>query len=512
MKKNILLKQGGYEVRCSWNAKKDNPKITATLYNEKGVRAKDYSRKQKTAKSKAEIEYRIQQLVNQFEEELKPKPTYKRNKESSFSGYVDSRISSAFNLLEDSGVLEDEWAKSTIDKYISKFKKFIMPAISPPETFDELKRTELEEKIEQSIKKNAKKGKKTNARKDTQVYLNAGETIYGFMQEIDPSLPDVQLKSSSYRLAALRREMPKHIPISVQIKFEEAVMDLIDVDPILARAIAVFHSGGLRNSEAASIIGRDLIFNTDYTIIDVSTQEIKGKRDSNLKTPASYRKVVLDVWGEFVVKKTTEIIGKNENVEFAPITSERISKKIKELLLQCGISEEYIKIATLDMEQYPDYDDDGRPVTDVTAYILRRNRASIWANYCGLSTEAIDYMLGHKRYNNKDMGFDEKDPSSFAAIAEKIKFTNFHESFKRNNEAVLCVETFNETHLPSNPTIRILNDSNKKIKLKVWFQTKEPGDAIVFSGEGKIVSIKTTSSRHSRRPHTTLVGHVEKED
>lgn len=513
MKKIIPLKDNSYEVHISWSSKSNTPRITGTLYTAEGDLVKGINPKTRKAKSKKEIEYLNMQIVHAFEETLKPKATHRRvEKDNEDSNWTDPRLTEALSRLMESGRLRDDWAESTIDKYMAKFKRYILPCISPPEEFNKKKHKLLEEKIKESIERRARKSNGLNARKDTQVYLNAGQTIYELMQDIDPSLPNISLRSDSSRLVTKRREMPKHIPVDVQRKFEAEILAIINDDPIFARATAIMHSGATRNSEAASAIGSDFIINNEYIMLDIATQEISGVRNPELKTPASYRKVVFDNFGEFVVKEANKLIEITEDTELAPISSKKLSEKIKDLLIKCGLTEEYIKIATLDMEQYPDYDADGRPITDVTAYILRRNRASIWANYCGLSPAEIDYMLGHVRHAENEISFDAKDPLSFIKIAQKVKAVNFIDEFKSCSDSIIRIDSAEKRQISGNSTVKIINNTDEVVRVKLSLKTKEPGDCMTLITEGTVLACNRTSPSHSVRPSTTLIGHVQEGD
>ena len=306
MKTFVKLKNAGYQVLLTSSTQSSKAKVRGVLCDEEGNALKEFNAKTRKAKSKKEIKILAQQIVNEFEDLLKPKAPKPEKKSSGSKEWIDPRLIDALDAVIQSKVLSDKWAKSTMAKYLAKFKKYILPAISPPEEFDRKKKVTLEEQLKESLEKNARKGNQLNARRYAQVYLHAADSIYKNMQVVDGTLPDLELETDSMRVPVKRREQPKHIPLDVQARFEARVIELMYDDPVLARAIAVFHSCGTRNREAASVIYSDIIYNSCYTLLDIATQEIDGERNPTLKTAAAYRKVVLDRWGEYVVQETKD--------------------------------------------------------------------------------------------------------------------------------------------------------------------------------------------------------------
>ena len=245
-----------------------------------------------------------------------------------------------------------------------------------------------------------------NLPKNVRRYLRVTQLIYNCMRSVDSSLPIFiwyEGEDIVYTMEDNRGyELMKYLRTNVHLGFREKVETEISVNPYIARAAAIQDSCGARTGEAAAIQSSEIIDYDTFLCIKICYQDDdSGGRTNVLKTPNSYRYVVMDEWGESVVRRCNNVIRDLDNSDEYRVTESELSKWVKTMLVSAGLTPEEIDAWRSDM--LLEVETPGRKVEkDVTAYILRRNRCTIWDHICGYTSEELDAQMGHAADTNRD--------------------------------------------------------------------------------------------------------------
>lgn len=154
----------------------------------------------------------------------------------------------------------------------------------------------------------------------------------------------------------------------------------------------------------------------------------------------------------------------------------------------------------------PDQDDDGSVIFDVSAYVLRRNTASRWLNYDGLTHEEIDIMLGHKHKNKEEQLYltDEQNQETIARKLERY----VHNPEHTGNPAFAPIQLDEKTNQEMRPfqIMRLKNVTDKTLVVVVDAENTESWDTITCTipmGSGERT---TPRSFGRRRKRTEIIG------
>jgi hypothetical protein len=182
-------------------------------------------------------------------------------------------------------------------------------------------------------------------------------------------------------------------------------------------------------------------------------------------------------------------------------------------LKQCGCDEAYIKDAMQTMKSRPEYGQDGLPDFDVAAYILRRNRASVWKNICGFTQDEIDYLLGHRRIQKGHRPFNPQDldvlrewirKNSRYDILPKISSNPLHKPIQLVHGTEVEIIPFN--------TVRLANVSLSPLRVTISIDAAEPGEMIKIKTKGRIDSDRSISRKARKRKTAEIIGRIAEND
>lgn len=214
-----------------------------------------------------------------------------------------------------------------------------------------------------------------------------------------PALPDFPFFDENHRTIAIPEEQVKALPEEMNQKFRKMLEEFISREPRMVLAGTLMFDGGLRTAEAAGVRKEEFNFSEiGYSLLTVRWQESNGQRIERLKTDNAYRYVLLSYWATQMVKKCLETLGSTWREDLL-VPAKKLSRWLKEKLCEC--QEDFMAYAERVEAQRPDLNENGTPVRDVAAYVLRRNAASRWMNHDGLTQGEVDYMLGHKKAKKK---------------------------------------------------------------------------------------------------------------
>lgn len=352
----------------------------------------------------------------------------------------DLRFSILYNL---------RWRKS-MRKKITYFERNLLPELDrllnengtiTQTDVDDI----LELLIERALDKKKSTGQYVVVRKSVEQEVAAALMIYN---EVRINVPEYELPELHFQATPQKKtpgnEQVKCLSDPIRIKLAALLLyRLLPIGPACGLALMLF--GGLRTAEASAPCFKDIAICGDYAICKVHSQ-IRGRtKDSLLKTDAAYRTVILPfVFVEFyrqAVLHLKELGCSEDDIQEMPFVTDgvslseylnpnNLSEYIRELLLICGCTKEFLEGQCFLMERYPDRINDNLTNRDVSAYILRRDYATRLSTRCGMPMDALDYLLGHCQKENA--GRDFESPDAQAEIAAAIEHFVFLPEFSKN--------------------------------------------------------------------------------
>lgn len=207
-----------------------------------------------------------------------------------------------------------------------------------------------------------------------------------------------------------------------------------------------------------------------------------------------------------------KLIDDKKNV--APTTNNQVCDYVKEKLIEAALTNEYVSLAENELQQ-SQLQGKNKGI-DVATYILRRNRASIWRNYCGYSQKELDYSLGHVSTVNS------KTKEDMWKIDARLTLSDKNRRFVLNPEVSqspkyqpIDISKFESRTIVPFTEYLFTNKGNKPIHIKIHAVTAEPGEAIELIHNEKINSSFITNNAIktslSKRTCTEIIGDVEDE-
>lgn len=328
-----------------------------------------------------------------------------------------------------------------------------------------------------------------NLPKNVRKYLRVTQIIYNCMRSVDSSLPIFIWHEGDDIVYTMEEncgyELMKYLRTNVHLSFREKVENEISVNPYIARAAAIQDSCGARTGEAAAIQSSEIIDYDTFLCIKICYQDDdSGGRTNVLKTPNSYRYVVMDEWGESVVRRCNNVIRDLDNSDEYRVKESELSKWVKTMLVSAGLTPEEIEAWRSDM--LLEVETPGRKVEkDVTAYILRRNRCTMWDHICGYTSEELDAQMGHVYEKNRDWTSSEV----LQKLSRKAKLFN------------LGVETNGGISLSAgssyvlSPARLVQFEATEAMSVSITMNSLASGDSIRIVTNGKVEYLEETSYR-----------------
>lgn len=146
---------------------------------------------------------------------------------------------------------------------------------------------------------------------------------------------------------------------------------------------------------------------------------------------------------------------------------------------------------------------------DISAYLLRRNCASAWRNICGLSGDAIDYLLGHKRRTPKSSQQDYRLPEQQEKLASQLERIVYSKQYTRHpGFQPYMLEHGMDRELIPFDRYSFVNNSDELIQLTISMTGVMPGDSFSMIGTGEI-KVEQKKRRASMEYYGEIIGLFE---
>lgn len=507
-KKDVDSRLEGIRVHLTWPQKEKNITVIGTAIHAKnGIRVDGVKQVRQNARTKNDIEFAQSIVVNKITESVEDSQKKERMKlhGADALSYNCLMVKAFFDLFgaiidsrrTDTAQIIHPWAESTQRACVIYFYRNVLPQIQDVEfeaDFTAVEKEDILKKLTELARNRMKeKDDEEEARNIAIRHLNDSDRIYSEMRYHEPSLPEIDLRCDVKRRRK-KTEQLKRLPLTIHKKFREVIEESMDDNPYMARAAVLMDSAGARSGEAAATWSG---WHDDYgtfVVVKILAQEEKGMRIERLKSKDSYRVVVLDEWGTKMIRKCNEKIGAEEFTEQSPLLDINLSLWVRTKLREAGCTDDYIREAFTDMTQNPEYNANGKPIRDIAAHICRRNRASIWRNYCGYSQDELDYALGHR---NSRKRFEKNDPTSLETFKKLARKNAHYDMFPDISDSPkhrpMEISGAGELEIPDFDVVRFINTSNEVIRIKIDALAKEAGERIEI-----ITSMVGHSDLHDR--------------
>ena len=322
-----------------------------------------------------------------------------------------------------------------------------------------------EELIYSTKKHGRSRGTEQNAAQTVDINLYRMNILLDYLREEHPDFPAYDLTGASLGGRAVPEEQIKALPEAMCQYIRRELEERLEEEPCEVLCTVLMFDCALRTAEAAGIKVTCIHFYDSYAVIEVMYQEEDGVRTERLKTDNAYRHVVSSYWGMRMLQKCLDILQLNPDDDRVLIRALELSRWIRRLLL--NYDEEFVKKAERIEQTNPDRDDNGRPIYDVSAYVLRRNAASRWLNYDGLTHDEIDIMLGHKEKDKRPEVYlmDEADQREIAVKLERYVY--IPECTRNPACCPIGVTAGSKINLDAYPVQRIVNVGDVPLRVYV---------------------------------------------
>lgn len=473
----------------------------------------------KLAKTRDDITVIVDRVVNAITEKYQNKDKKIIVANSLNAIDENTRIGKTFLSLKAANrCFYNDWGETTQHAYMVFYEKEVIPEIqwcATSEDFGKVEFFDLVKKLAEKTFKNGNFEGETMQEAEDKVVrkLNYAYPIFSEMRYMDPSIPDLFLRDDDSILTKrVQKEQKKYLPPKIHKAFRQLLEDDLERNPQLVRAAILMENCALRTKESAGWT-QDLGEEFDnHIIVWVLIQGKGNKQTKILKSHKGYRFVICDDWGYVMLKRCNKLIDDKKNS--TPTTDNQVCDYVKDKLIEAGLTKEYVSIAANELQK-SQLQGKNKGI-DVAAYILRRNRASIWRNYCGYSQKELDYSLGHVSTINNKMKEDMWKIENRLSLSDKNRRFILNPEVSQNPKykpydvskfEIKQIIPFNEYHF--------INKGNKPIHIKLQAVTAEPGEAIEIVHNEKTSSsfitnnaIKTSASK---RTYTEIIGNVEDE-
>lgn len=496
-------------VHLTWTDKGNQAtKVSGYLIDAKiGVKLDDTKTKTRTANGATEIELAISEIVADFNAELFEKKAKREVPKKELIGKTD--IEKAYYEVLNSRATILDWRESTSHNALVYFGNNILSEIRDCECSADFSRQDLLDlrlKIMRSIEKNGNSnGDQSKIEKGANDHLRDAQAIYNHLRSKYPGLPDLTLDTELHTSYNRQQEQVRCLTLNQNRDLCKRVEAEMMTNAALVRAAAIMISGGARSAEAAAITPERIDDHGDYLSVWILGQELNGNISPIPKTDDSYRVVILDEWGTYIVKKCNELLVESDNGECAPVSSKVLSTWLRNLMEEVGCS----------AQLYADTNAITGAIGDIAAHCLRRNRASIWRNYCGLIQGEIDYLLGHKSSIRKFEKGNPKISETLDIWARKIsRFDLFPDLSKSPKHSPISLRKAESGDFIQFDTYRIKNDTNQSVSLEARVEAAEMGEQITFeiSADQEYQIEPFSKPSGGKRRYVEIIGKVEENE
>lgn len=511
----------GYHIEL-WlkrSKSRDTLKVKAVLVESKtGDRIAERT---KTARNRDDAEVKKDYLVNMlFRDFWQMQGTQGKKEETSQQQQTETPFSSAFqSLTEDErmSLCPSSWrADSTRKQAMAYFKTTFLPRldavgldVSPADCREIVAAMGAYARANKNYGGN--QGRTENK---VRVHVNDCQEMYNRMQKLRQNLPEIHLFAPNEN-KNIQNEQVKALPMAMQILLAATLFAALP-SPLAMGALLML-LGGLRTAEACALCFEDFAsfgaweFGENDSVIGRVIYQIKdGERSESLKRKASYRIVVFIkiIYDALLIRQNhlLELGYTADEIEKMPVVSDlndnkmfarpnELSRYIRDQLTRLGCDMGFWTAADKMMMEEPDYDEIGKALSDVTAYVLRRNFCSMLINICGMAPDLVDALMGHKLPHTcaVDWFGRLKDETFWPKVAQQMSRWvllpehTTHPAF--SPRPISSKASFNAQEAQTRFTL-IADDD---VEMDIQIETVEPGDSVEIHG-GDILSITASSS------------------
>ena len=263
--------------------------------------------------------------------------------------------------------------------------------------------------------------------------------------------------------------------------------------------------GMARTAEACAPKFREIVLGDSYAVIAILWQADGTARVADLKTDNSYRRIILPKIAAEAIRARMAYLRRQGytdaqiqdmpavSAEWDPTTQARpaaLSAFLLRILVKAmNPDADYWDAIKIQMGEEPDMEADGKPTTDISAYIARRSRCTELCNGCGMAPLLVDAMMGHSAPRGDKANWADylRRRDNWPAIA-KMTERVVHDPECTGNPA------FAETHLEpgaagksSQSSIGFSFRADKPCTVELTVQTVETGDSIAVETNGTIL-------------------------
>lgn len=300
--------------------------------------------------------------------------------------------------VEDGMHLRPTWRGASTNKQVILFfqrntLELVIPYLLSDRMLLDEDRQALLEKMTQICADNGSASLEA-ARENAVKRLEQADLILLHMRDCDALIPELSFTPAGFGEHAYRPEKVKMLQIAVLLAFYAALHRLIRQYPkeVFFAVLAIY---GFRPAEAAGVKPSDIMWFSNFCVVPVQFQEVKGKLSRRLKNEYSARLVTISLWGMRILKECCDLIGDDyPKDDTAMNSSPACAEWVKARLIEAGASEALLvdiakDIPAEDMDdsstdqKYPDKAGADRDAK-VGCYVLRRCFATIGRVYMGV--------------------------------------------------------------------------------------------------------------------------------
>lgn len=412
--------------------------------------------------------------------------------------------------------LRPTWRSASTNKQVIQFfqrntLELVIPYLLSDRMLLDEDRQALLEKMTQICADNGSANLEA-ARENAVKRLEQADLILMHMRDCDALIPELSFVPAGFCEHAYRPEKVKMVPIAVLLSFYAALRRLIRQYPkeVFFAILAVY---GFRPAEAAGVKPSDIMWFSNYCVVPVRFQEVRGKLSSHLKNEYSARLVTISLWGMRILKECCDLIGDNyPKDDTAMNSSPACGEWVKARLIEAGASVALLFDIARDIPA-EDMDDSSTDKKNsekaredcdakIGCYVLRRCFATIGRVYLGFSLYEIDRLLGHiphgsgkdtaRKLTNPDMN----SPETQARIAAKMERFIFNPELSLN-PAIIPYSSKSRDEIPVHvpyAQFAVENDEDSDIEFEVDLTCCEPGEALTLIFDNNTASELAASS------------------
>lgn len=481
-----------------------------------------------TAKCASQIpvkeRYLIGRLMKSYEEKVSEKPTVE---------LTDRIYTQAFLTLTEEQRQElcpSTWrATRTRSQALSYFQKTMLPILDGfGLDVDAIRRNEIVQKIHENCagSKNSKGNPQVSEQKVAQ-HLYEFNCLYSALRSACPefALPEIELPRLT-GVKNIQTEQCKALPERVIIRLAAAFMQLISNG--LATGGILMMTAMLRTAEACAPRFCDIVFFSSYAVYCVLGQiNEKGNFTPYLKSDDSYRNIVLPKFAldAILARKaylrqlgytdkqieTMPVVSASDDCEKAALPNDLSSylRRLISFISHFGV--DFWRAVDSLMREEVDLESDGSPSKDPSAYVFRRNECSMLCNFCGMDSNLVDALMGHKLSKFCKEPWKEyiRRPDNWSKIAEYMEHFVYDPAHSAHPAfaPIQIGQIDDRTALPYTAYKLEATEEDGEVELTIAVSSCEPNDEVFVRTSSEIISV-TPIPLPTNTEDNTIIGFV----